>query len=164
MKASFGVFVILSVAAAACAAPSPPAGLAEADITAIRTASADFQKAVRDTAWEAWANFYTADATFGPPNSPPLTGHDALVAFGRTFPPTRDFTLRHVDIDGRGDLAYVYGKYSWVIIVPGQPELPDSGKYIEVWRKQSDGNWKILRDVFNSDVPLAMPAPAAVKK
>jgi ketosteroid isomerase-like protein len=164
MKASTGVLVILSVAAAACTAPPPPAGLTEADITAIRTASADFQKAVRDTAWDAWANFYTDDATFGPPNGPPLTGHDALVAFVRALPPTREFTLRQVDVDGRSDLAYVYGKYSWVLMVSGQPELPDSGKYIEVWRKQSDGNWKILRDVFNSDVPLATPAPAAVKK
>ena len=164
MKARTGVLVVLGVAAAGCAAPPAPAGLAEADLTAIRAASADFQKAVRDTAWDSWANFYTDDATFGPPNGPALSGHDALVAFGRTFPPTRDFTLRPVDVDGRGDLAYIYGKYSWVIMVPGQPELPDSGKYIEVWRKQGDGTWKILRDVFNSDVPLATPAPTPVKK
>ena len=164
MKVGTGVLIILSVAAAACAAPAPPTSLPEADITALRNASADFQKAVRDTAWQAWVNLYTDDATIGPPNSPPLTGHDALVAWVRALPPAREFTLRPVDIDGRGDLAYVYGKYSWVIMVPGQPELPDSGKYIEVWRKQSDGNWKTLRDVFNADVPLATPAPTAVKK
>jgi ketosteroid isomerase-like protein len=61
-------------------------------------------------------------------------------------------------------LAYVYGKYSWVLMIPGQPQAPDSGKYIEVWRKQANGNWKIIRDVFNSDVPLPTPSPVPAKK
>jgi ketosteroid isomerase-like protein len=86
------------------------------------------------------------------------------MAWAGTVPPNRDFTLRQIDVDGRGDLAYVYGKYSWVLMIPGQPPVPDSGKYIEVWRKQADGNWKITRDVFNSDVPLPAPPPAPTKK
>jgi ketosteroid isomerase-like protein len=164
MKVRTGVLVLLSVAATGCAAAPAPAGLTEADLTAIRTASADFQKAVRDTAWSTWANFYSSDAQLGPPNGPAIIGHDALVAWARTVPPSRDFTLRPIDVDGRGDLAYAYGKYSWVIMVPGQPEAPDSGKYIEVWQKQGDGAWKIIRDVFNSDVPLPTQPPAPPRK
>lgn len=50
-----------------------------------------------------------------------------------------------------------------VIAVPDQPEQPDSGKYIEIRRKQSDGTWKIFRDIVNSEGP-AVPAASQTKK
>jgi ketosteroid isomerase-like protein len=157
------VFAAVAAIAVACTTGSQTATFPEADTKAIRDASAGFQTAVRDTAWDTWANYYTSDAMFGPPNGPAVSGHDALVQFARTFPPTSGFTLRQVDVDGRGDLAYVYGKYSWTLMLP-QGQVPDSGKYIEVWRKQSDGSWKITRDVFNSDVPLPPTPPAPTKR
>ena len=165
MRPTTAVLALVSATAIACTQSTPSsAGLSESDRAAIRTASEEFQRAVRDTAWNTWANFYTSDAQLGPPNGPAVSGHAALVAWAATVPPNRDFTLRQVDVDGRGDLAYVYGKYSWVLKVPGQPEAPDSGKYIEVWQKQADGSWKIIRDVFNSDVPLPPPPVPATKK
>ncbi|HYV98188.1 MAG TPA: DUF4440 domain-containing protein [Gemmatimonadaceae bacterium] len=158
---------ILGAAALACAGSSAPAALADADKAAIATASADFQKAVRASAWDAWADSYSADAVLGPPNGAELRSRAGMLNWAKTIPPNKDFTLKQVDVEGRGDLAYVYGHYSWVVMPPGAPEVPDSGKYIEVWKKQSDGKWKIVRDVFNSDVPLPAPpapAPAAAKK
>ena len=70
-----------------------------------------------------------------------------------------DLRLEPVEIIGRDDLAYVWGRYSFVMLPPNAPALPDSGKYIEIWRKQPDGSWKLFRDTFNSDAPPA-PAPA----
>lgn len=35
--------------------------------------------------------------------------------------------------------------------------VEDRGKYIEVWKKQTDGKWKCAVDMVNSDLPL--PAP-----
>ena len=29
----------------------------------------------------------------------------------------------------------------------------DDGKYIEIWKRQADGSWKIAYDIFNSDLP-----------
>jgi ketosteroid isomerase-like protein len=154
-------FVSAFVMACAAQPASESATFPETDASAIRAASSAFQTAVRDTAWTTSASFYTNDVVFGPPNGPAISGPDAIVAFARGFPPFRDFTLREVDLDGRGDLAYVYGKYSWVLLLPGQPATPDSGKYIAIWRKQADGSWKITREIFNSDVP--MPAAPATK-
>jgi ketosteroid isomerase-like protein len=33
------------------------------------------------------------------------------------------------------------------------PEIKDKGKYLTAWQRQSDGGWKIVRDINNSDLP-----------
>jgi len=35
----------------------------------------------------------------------------------------------------------------------GEPEQ-DSSKYIEIWKRQADGSWKVAFDIFNSDLSL----------
>jgi len=44
----------------------------------------------------------------------------------------------------------------------GGPPVTDRGKLVEVWKKQADGKWKTVADIFNSDLPL--PAPPEPKK
>ena len=54
----------------------------------------------------------------------------------------------------RDDLAYVLGTYTMTIVPPGAPgPIEDSGKYIEIRRRQPDGSWLISTDIFNSDLP-----------
>jgi ketosteroid isomerase-like protein len=31
--------------------------------------------------------------------------------------------------------------------------VSDKGKYVTVWKKQKDSSWKVLLDIFNSDLP-----------
>ena len=33
------------------------------------------------------------------------------------------------------------------------------GKLVEVWKKQADGKWKVVSDIFNSDLPLPQAPP-----
>jgi len=43
---------------------------------------------------------------------------------------------------------------------PGAAEpVGDQGKGVEVWKKQRDGSWKVVLDIFNSDVPAPAPPP-----
>jgi ketosteroid isomerase-like protein len=100
--------------------------------------------------------YYADDAIFMAPNVPSATGHAAIEAVLHTFPPITAFELRTEEIAGTGELAYVRGRYTMTMAPPGGPTVADSGKYLEIWRKQG-GSWKVLRDIFNSDVPLAMP-------
>ncbi len=102
--------------------------------------------------------YYADDAILLPPNSPTATGHAAIEAFLHTFPPITAFELRTEEIVGAGDLAYVRGRYTMTMAPPGAATVADSGKYLEIWRKQG-GSWKVTRDMFSSDVPLPMPAP-----
>ena len=34
----------------------------------------------------------------------------------------------------------------------GKP-VTDRGKYVEAWKKQADGAWKVVEDIYNSDLP-----------
>jgi len=164
MRRSIVTLSIAGVALLACTQSPASASFPSADADAIRAARTAFVTAVRDTAWASWADIYSPDAVLGPPNTPAAVGREALLRWARTLPPITSFTLTELDIDGRGDLAFVHGRYHMVVQPAGAPASPDSGKYIEVWRKQANGSWKISRDVFNSDVPLPVPSPTPAKR
>ena len=36
----------------------------------------------------------------------------------------------------------------------GKP-VQDRGKYVEIFKKQADGTWKVIVDIWNSDLPAA---------
>jgi ketosteroid isomerase-like protein len=100
--------------------------------------------------------YYADDAIILAPGMPAATGHAAIEAVLHTFPPITAFQLHSEEIVGAGDLAYARGRYTMTMAPPGGPVVADSGKYLEIWRKQG-GSWKVTRDMFNSDVPPPMP-------
>jgi len=37
---------------------------------------------------------------------------------------------------------------------PGAAEpVGDRGKFVEIWKKQRDGSWRVVLEIFNSDLP-----------
>ena len=58
-----------------------------------------------------------------------------------------------VEVARSGDLAYVTGTYELSETDAKGKPMTDKGKYLEVWKKQVDGNWKCVIDMFNSDLP-----------
>lgn len=156
---------LLGFALAAACQPAPPAGFTDADRAAIDSAGQAFAGYALAGDFAALAkNHYSDDAILLPPNAPAATGHAAIEAAFRTFPPITAFQLRNEEVEGTANLAYVRGRYVMTMSPPGAAAIADSGKYLEIWRKQSDGTWKSLRDMFNSDVPLPAPEAAAPKK
>ena len=156
---------VLVLALAACQ-PAAPAALSDADRSAIEAQEQNFAGLALRHALDTLVNaYYTDDAIVLGPNAPPATGHAAILAFLSGFPPFTTFQLQTVEINGAGGDAWVRGTYKMVMAPPGAAPIPDNGKYLEIWKKQADGNWKVTRDMFNSDVPLpAPPPPAAPKK
>lgn len=96
--------------------------------------------------------YYAEDATMHSPNAEPIKGRKAIQEFGASFPRmTNDYTVK--EVYGQGDMAYVVGTYHLIFEDPTIPE--DRGKYIEIWRRQKDGSWKITHDIFNTSLPMA---------
>jgi uncharacterized protein (TIGR02246 family) len=64
-----------------------------------------------------------------------------------------EFTGPAADVLLDGNHAIVTGTYQMTFLpkTKGAKAVTDVGKYVEVWEKQADGSWKMIRDIFNSD-------------
>lgn len=147
------------VAALLAACSQPPAQPAAPtfgpeDAVAIR-ATADAALAIANSSmdWAKYAEtYYAPDATVLPPNAKTLQGRAAITEFMAAFPTMTNFTTTVVTVEGSGDLAFVHGTYHMELDTPGGPAV-DDGKYIEIWKRQADGGWKVSYDIFNSNLP-----------
>ena len=61
---------------------------------------------------------------------------------------TLDWGVIGTDISSAGDLGYTYGEYE---MQPprGFGARRERGSYLRIWRRQPDGQWKIVVDVTN---------------
>ena len=142
----------LAVTMMACQPAGPPS---EADDASIRESTDSFVQAALSSDWSTWARMYTENAVLMPPNASLVQGRSAIQAWGEDFPTLTDFSLTVVEIDGRGDLAFVRGTYSITFVPEGaEQSTTDTGKYVEVRRRQPDGSWPMVVDIWNSDLPL----------
>lgn len=149
LVAALGVLVL-----AAQAAHAQTAALSEKDKAAIRATSDTFVKGILAADFVSVSNLYAEGATFMPPNQAAVPGRPAILAWMKGFPPVKEFALKIVEIDGRGDVAYTRGEFSMAFTPPGAAgPVKDSGKFVEVRRREKDGSWKIAVDIFNSDLP-----------
>jgi uncharacterized protein (TIGR02246 family) len=148
------IIMLLAVFSLTACQTSGPAGLSEADRAAIEATSKAFVEGVNAKDWAAVAATYTEDAALMPPNGPSVEGRADIQAFVEAFPPISDFNFEIIEVEGQGDMAYVRGTYTMTITPEGGDPITDTGKYIEIRKKQADGSWLLYLDIFNSDVPL----------
>jgi ketosteroid isomerase-like protein len=150
------LLLLLSVATlAACNTAKP---LTEEDKAAMRASTDSFNLFFRTDRDSAIAAGFTETAVMLPPNVGIVEGRAAILAFFQSIPAIPDFTGQVIEIDGRGDLAYVRGIYTYTAPAVGRiPAYQDHGKFVEIRRRQADGRWLVAVDIFNSNVP---PPPA----
>ena len=118
----------------------------------------------RSEAWEtalnakdidALVSTYAEDVRVMPPNEKSATGREAArAAFGAIIDAGLSGTLTSVQIAVSGDIAYNVGNYT---LLSGD-EVVDTGKYMETWRRGSDGVWLMSNDIWNSDNPAVAEA------
>src|SRR3954447_26551538 len=99
--------------------------------------------------------FYAADAQLLPPNAPVIRGAEAIRQFwqGVLDAGGADVTLDTTLVDMSGELAYGIGQYSFTLPSASGGRTRDEGKYLVVYRRQSDGSWKVSADMFSSNQP-----------
>ena len=56
-------------------------------------------------------------------------------------------SITTVDVFPMGDLAYETGKYSFTLERAASAPRTVTGKYVEIWKRQPDGSWKMYRDI-----------------
>ncbi len=134
----------------------------EADQAAVRAALDDNRRAFMEVYSagdvERTIAMYSADAVLMPQYQPALVGHDAIRTYLKQMFDQAQIKLtlssEEITIVDEG-FAYDRGRYSLTAQGKrGGSTTDDVGKYLVLWRKQSDGSWKIERDIDNSSNPL----------
>jgi uncharacterized protein (TIGR02246 family) len=96
------------------------------------------------------AGVFLEDAVMLPPGQPMVRGREAIRGLiqgwidnigGTMSNPMKEFGVE-------GDLAYQVATYAFE-----DTKAPDHGKFVEIFRRQKDGTWKVCLCIYNSDKP-----------
>ena len=100
--------------------------------------------------------FYAEDAQVFPPGQPLVSGHQAIKQLWGAFVPLlKQILLTTTRIEVSGELAYGTGTYEMTLSQPDGSTVEDRGKYVVVYRRQPDGSYRAVADIFNSSQPAA---------
>ncbi len=134
-----------------------PASTQAADEAAVRQTDENWSKAAQTKQVDAWVAFYSDDAVVLPPNEKKASGKDsvrkeigtllALPGLSVSWAPQK------VEVSRSGDLAYTQGSYELTTTDAHGKPATDHGKTVEIWKKQADGSWKCIVDMWSSDLP-----------
>jgi ketosteroid isomerase-like protein len=146
--------------------PSEKPGAIQSVEQLLRNLDNQWTKAAAAKDVEQTISYYSTDAIVLPPNATSaatkeqirnvwkdMLGSPGLVI---TWQPTK------VQVADSGDMGWMSGTYELTMNDASGTPTSDRGKYLEIWQKQSDGNWKCTADTWNSD--LAAAAPSAERK
>ena len=110
---------------------------------------------------ESLASIFAEDAWQMPPNLPALVGRTAIREFWRSALTWGkwDFTLETQSVDVVGSLAVERGRYvlrftAGSAAPPGMTSFEDRGNYLVHWRREPDGQWRVVADAPVSELPL----------
>ena len=166
MRHALLLLVITSALLTSCGPAEAPDTRAQ-DAAAIQATDEQWSATAAKNDVDGTVSYYAADAVLLPPNAPiakdPKSIRDmwaGLLAPGNSV----SWKPVKVEVAKSGDLGYVQGTYQLSMKDAKGATMNDTGKFIEVWRKQPDGKWKCIVDTFNSDLPAAPPPPADTKK
>ena len=155
--------IILGSLVAGCQPASET--VSEADTTAldevaIRELVASFDPAVLTEDIDAMMSRYSENSMRIPPNAPTAVGLAAIRELFIQGWEASDLDVANElrDLHVVGDFAFARGTdTSRVTPADGSEPFDDVGNWSSAWQRQSDGSWKTLWDIWNSDLP---PRPA----
>ncbi len=143
-----------------------PAPAADTKIEqALRDLDAQWSKDAEAKDVDKTVSYYAEAAMVMPPNASAATTKEAIRSAWKEMLTTPGAAINwkatKVEVAKSGDLAYVSGTYEETMTDASGKPVKDRGKYVEIFKKQTDGTWKVVADIWNSDLPA--PAPSEKK-
>jgi len=106
---------------------------------------------------DGWLSFYTDDAIMLPPGEKVCkdkeSRHASIAAYFALPSASMRFQATKTEASKAGDLGYSTGAYQFSYKDPAGKEIREIGKFNETWKKQADGSWKCIVDIWNADAP-----------
>ena len=124
-------------------------------ISAINKADSLWDDQSAHNSAEGWLSFYTNDAIMMPPGEKSCTDiasrATSIKAMFAMPAAHMRFQATKTEVSKSGDLGYSSGVYQFSYKDAAGKEMHEIGKFCETWKKQADGNWKCIVDIWNAD-------------
>jgi uncharacterized protein (TIGR02246 family) len=119
--------------------------------SAIEAANAQFSAAAAKGDGVGLAALYAADGQVLPAGGDVIRGRDAIQKFwqGALDSGIAGVGLKTLEVFAQGPTATEVGQYE---LTDKTGKVLDHGKYIVIWKREG-GHWKLLRDMFSTNVP-----------
>ena len=130
----------------------------QADIESLRAAALAYQEAASSKDATAVVSMYDETAIMIPPNAAivdeGLAGVE-VYQFGFIVTPgvSLAFELVRAEVAASGDIGWTFAIGNITIEREGEEPGRDVVRDFHTWKKQSDGSWKIVVDMWNSGMP-----------
>lgn len=165
MRKSMLLTLLALLLAGACAgAPAESAARRDTEVRrAIEAAASRWQTAVREEDAAGVAATYAEDAVFLPPGSGAIVGRDTIRGLFQAMFDAMDanYSFAATRIDVGGGRAWRWGSYEAVAVLPSGDTVRADDKFVDVWRLEADGTWRIVADIWNSN---QVPGGAAAEE
>ena len=131
------------------------AGTRSSDEAAIRETTAVWSRAAGAKELDRCLSFYTEDASVLPFNAPIAEGKTQIRHVWSMLMSNPGYSLRFgptkIEVAQSGELAFEIGTFDLTLANDDGKSNAMQGKYVVVWKKQSNGMWKAAADIFNTD-------------
>ena len=106
---------------------------------------------------DQWISNWTQDCFQLPPGGPMNVGKQMLyesVSAWLKVHSVSKFKIGNLEVQEFGDYAYAHGLFSYHLTPrDGREPYEYEGKFLSIFRRQSDGEWKLHVDCFNANNP-----------
>ena len=131
----------------------------EADIAAIKEVLNKYEVAINAGDFDSWISLWSDDGVRMPPNGPTRPGVAQITEEVKPVLEQFKANLKITSIEEArvfGDIGLTRCSYNFAVTPKAGGDkiiVEPDGKALTIYEKQLDGNWKIIYDCFNSNVP-----------
>jgi uncharacterized protein (TIGR02246 family) len=120
----------------------------------IRELDAAWLQAVKAKDLDRILTYYAPDGTLLADGATTVTGPTGIKGVWQYMLATPGFDLTftpgHIRVSRAGDMAMDIGTFELVTSGPQGGPVKEVGKYVVVWTRQPDRQWRVSADIFNS--------------
>ena len=150
----FPATALLALTLAACETNAPAPDL-EAEAAALMETSRAWSVAAGSGDVDAILGYWADDAIMMAPGQPPLRGKAAIREYVEGMSTIPGFSIEWEPLEAHvassGDMAYLIERNRVSFQDSTRATVTETNKVVTVWRKQADGSWKNVIDMWNAD-------------
>jgi uncharacterized protein (TIGR02246 family) len=153
------LFTVVTVLTSCGTTPQPAAAPVDTrvqDEAAIRAIAQEWGKAVTAKNLDETLSYYADDAWVHPQNAPIAKTADERRSVWSAFFATpglseMEGSTTRVEVARSGDLAVEYSTFATIVKDKKGKPISVNEKSVVTWKKQADGKWKAIADIWNAD-------------